>query len=232
MRAIWLGLAAGLVAVTAWAQAPDAPEGPFRLGDLPYAYGALQPVIDAETMQLHHQRHHGGQVAALNAEVAKTPELGAMTLEQILGQVSKYAPAVRNNAGGAWNHDFFWRIMAPAGQGGEPSPELLAAITNTFGSLDAMKAEFRKAGLGRFGSGWVWLVVTEDGKLAITSTPNQDNPLMDVAETRGTPILGNDLWEHAYYLSYRNKRADYLDAWWGVVNWAEVSRRYAAAVEG
>lgn len=215
-------------AAPAPAPAAPAPAGPFRLPPLPYAYDALEPVIDTQTMQLHHQRHHGAQVNALNAEAAKDAALAALSLEQILATVSTRPTAVRNNAGGHWNHSFFWTIMAPQGQGGAPSPALAAAITRQFGSLDGLRAQFRAASLGRFGSGWAWLVVRPDGSLAVGSTPNQDNPLMDLAEFRGTPILGNDVWEHAHYLKYQNRRADYVDAWWSLINWAEVSRRFEA----
>jgi Fe-Mn family superoxide dismutase len=217
----------GAVAQTPAATAP-AP-APFALAPLPYAYDALEPVIDAETMQLHHQRHHGAQVTALNAEAAKNPALATMSLEQILAETAKHPVAVRNNAGGAWNHAFFWTIMAPPGTDGALSAALAAAIDRDFGSMDAFRAQFRTACMGRFGSGWCWLIVRPDGRLAITSTPNQDNPLMDIAETKGTPILGNDVWEHAFYLKHRNRRADYVDGWWAVVNWAEVSRRHEAA---
>lgn len=231
IAAALLGLpVAALAQAAAPAPAPaaPAPAGPFSLPPLPYAYDALEPVIDAQTMQLHHQRHHGAQVNALNAEAAKDAALAALSLEQILATVSTRPTAVRNNAGGHWNHSFFWTIMAPQGQGGAPSPALAAAITRQFGSLDGLRAQFRAASLGRFGSGWAWLVVRPDGSLAVGSTPNQDNPLMDVSEFRGTPILGNDVWEHAHYLKYQNRRADYVDAWWSLINWAEVSRRFEA----
>jgi superoxide dismutase, Fe-Mn family len=200
----------------------------FTLPNLPYAYDALASVIDAQTMELHHLRHHGAQVAGLNSALAANRIFEGLSLEQLFARTSTLPPSIRNNAGGHWNHSFFWTIMAPVGQGGSPSPELAAAIVRDFGSMDAFKAQFRSTSLSRFGSGWVWLVKKSDGKLAITSTPNQDNPLMDVAEVRGTPILGNDVWEHAYYLKYQNKRADYVDAWWNVVNWAEVSRRFGS----
>jgi superoxide dismutase, Fe-Mn family len=212
---------------------PPAPAAPtnvpavFTLPNLPYAYDALASVIDAQTMELHHQRHHGAQVAGLNTALTANPNLAGLSLEQLLARASTLPPAVRNNAGGHWNHSFFWTIMAPVGQGGSPSPALSAAITRDFGSMDAFKTQFRAASMGRFGSGWVWLVKKTEGKLAITSTPNQDNPLMDGGDVRGMPILGNDVWEHAYYLKYQNKRADYVDAWWSLINWAEVSRRYA-----
>lgn len=203
--------------------------GAFTLPALPYAYDALAAVIDAQTMELHHQRHHGAQVVALNAAIVANPTLAGLSLDQLFARASSLPPAVRNNAGGHWNHSFFWTIMAPVGQGGAPSPALMAAIVRDFGSLDAFKAQFRAASLSRFGSGWAWVVRMPDGKLAITSTPNQDNPLMNDAPMRGTPIMGNDVWEHAYYLKYQNKRADYVDAWWGVINWNEVSRRFTPA---
>jgi superoxide dismutase, Fe-Mn family len=204
-----------------------APVASFTLPNLPYAYDALANVIDAQTMELHHQRHHGAQVAALNTAIAANPALAGLSLEQLLARASTLPAPVRNNAGGHWNHSFFWTIMAPAGQGGAPSPALNAAITRDFGSMEVFKAQFRAASMGRFGSGWAWVVKKPDGTLAITSTPNQDNPLMDTVEVRGTPILGNDVWEHAYYLKYQNKRADYVDAWWSLINWNEVSRRFA-----
>jgi superoxide dismutase, Fe-Mn family len=198
----------------------------FTLPALPYAYDALASVIDAQTMEIHHQRHHGAQVAGLNTALVANPTLANLSLEQLLSRASTLPPAVRNNAGGHWNHSFFWTIMAPVGQGGSPSPALSAAIIRDFGSMEAFKAQFRAVSLGRFGSGWAWVVKKADGKLAITSTPNQDNPLMDAGDVRGLPIMGNDVWEHAYYLKYQNKRADYVDAWWSLINWVEVSRRF------
>jgi superoxide dismutase, Fe-Mn family len=209
--------------------APTPAAANFTLPALPYAYDALASVIDAQTMELHHQRHHGAQVSALNAAIAANPSLSGQSLAELLASASKVPPAVRNNAGGHWNHSFFWTIMSPPGQGGTPSAALNSAITRDFGSMDAFKSQFRAASLNRFGSGWAWVVKKADGKLAITSTPNQDNPLMDVADVRGTPILGNDVWEHAYYLKYQNKRADYVDAWWSLINWTEVSQRFEAA---
>ena len=231
--ALALGLAIGMPVV---AQAPSAPatapapvaQGPYVLPPLPYAANALEPAIDAETMAIHHQRHHGAQVNGLNQLAATVPELKEGAIEPLLARVSTLPPGVRNNLGGHYNHSLFWTVMAPAGQGGEPSAELAAAITQGFGSMDAMKQQFSQAAATRFGSGWAWLIVKADGTLAITSTPNQDNPLMDVAELRGTPVLGLDVWEHAYYLKYRNVRGDYIAAWWDVVNWNEVNRRYAA----
>lgn len=204
--------------------------GGFDLPALPYAASALEPVIDAKTMETHHGKHHKAYVDNLNKQIEDNKDLAGKSLEDIVRNVSKYNAAVRNNGGGHWNHSFFWQLMAPADKSGKPSAELEKALTDTFGSLDKFKEEFEKAGVGRFGSGWAWLIVGADGKLAVTSTPNQDNPLMDVAEVKGTPILGNDVWEHAYYLNYQNRRADYLKAWWGVVNWEQVSKNYAAAV--
>ncbi|WP_033921027.1 superoxide dismutase [Sphingomonas sp. 37zxx] len=203
----------------------------FNLPPLPYAANALEPAIDADTMTIHHDRHHKAYVDALNKAVSETPTLVGQTLEQIVARAGTLPTIVRNNAGGHWNHSFFWKTMAPPAETGQPSPALRSAIEKGFGSLDAFKTAFKASGTGRFGSGWVWLIVGKDGKLAITSTPNQDNPLMDVAEVKGTPILGNDVWEHAYYLKYQNRRADYLDGWWQVVNWKAVSDRFAAATK-
>ena len=229
--AIVLPVSAQAPAAPATAAAPVA-QGPYVLPPLPYAADALEPAIDAETMTIHHQRHHGAQVNALNQLSATVPELKDGTVEPVLARVSTLPAGVRNNLGGHYNHSLFWSVMAPAGQGGAPSAELAAAITAAFGSMDAMKQQFSQAAATRFGSGWAWLIVKADGTLAITSTPNQDNPLMDVAEVRGKPVLGLDVWEHAYYLKYRNLRGDYIAAWWDVVNWNEVSRRHAEAVAG
>lgn len=201
----------------------------FELAPLPYGYGDLAPVIDATTMQTHYTKHHQAYVDKLNAEVEKTAELKGKSLEDILANVSKYNDAVRNNAGGHWNHTFFWTLMGPEANSGKPSSDLQQAIETSFGSVDKFKDAFNKAGADRFGSGWVWLIVGQDGKLAITSTPNQDNPLMDNASVKGTPILANDVWEHAYYLTYQNKRADYLKNWWKIVNWKQASENYANA---
>ena len=203
----------------------------FTLEPLPYAADALEPVIDRQTMVLHHDKHHQAYVDALNKAIGENPELKGKSLEDLLEDAGKLPDVVRNNAGGHWNHTFFWKIMTKPDQSGSPSGELAEAINEEFGSLDEMKAAFEDAGKTRFGSGWVWLMVDDDGQLAVTSTPNQDNPLMDVADEPGIPILGNDLWEHAYYLKYQNRRPDYLKAWWGVVNWDEVSRRYAEALK-
>ncbi|MBX5438208.1 MAG: superoxide dismutase [Thermoflavifilum sp.] len=200
----------------------------FTLPSLPYAFDALEPHIDKTTMEIHHGKHHGGYVTNLNNAIAGT-DAENKTIEEILKQVSKYPVAVRNNGGGHYNHSLFWTILSPQG-GGQPSGKLADAINSTFGSFDAFKEAFNKAALGRFGSGWAWLIV-QDGKLAITSTPNQDNPLMDVAEQKGTPILGLDVWEHAYYLKYQNRRADYVNAFWNIVNWPEVEKRFDAALK-
>jgi Fe-Mn family superoxide dismutase len=198
----------------------------FELPKLPYAYNALEPNIDAKTMEIHHSKHHNAYVTNLNAAIAGKPE-EQMSIEDICKNISKSPMAVRNNGGGHYNHSLFWTIMKPKG-GGEPSGELGDAIAGTFGSFDTFKTQFAAAGTTRFGSGWAWLSVS-GGKLVVSSTPNQDNPLMDVAEVKGTPILGMDVWEHAYYLNYQNRRPDYIAAFWNVVNWDEVSKRFSAA---
>lgn len=208
-------------------QAQTAP--PFTLPPLPYAADALSVAIDRETMTTHHGKHHQAYVDALNKAIEADAGLKDQPLEALVAKAGTLPKAVRDNAGGHWNHSFYWTTMAPPALSGKPSPELARAIDRSFGSFDAFKAAFRKAGTDRFGSGWAWLIVGADGHLAVTSTPNQDNPLMDMAEVKGKPILGNDVWEHAYYLKYQNRRADYLDAWWRVVNWTEVSRRFAQA---
>ncbi len=197
----------------------------FTLPALPYAFDALEPHIDARTMEIHHGKHHNAYVTNLNNAIAGT-DLEGNSLEELL-KVAGSNAAVRNNGGGHWNHSFFWTILSPSG-GGAPTGDLAAAIDAKFGSFDAFKEAFNKAGATRFGSGWAWLVVTADG-LSVTSSPNQDNPLMDVAEVKGTPILGLDVWEHAYYLHYQNRRPDYISAFWNLVNWDEVSKLYAAA---
>jgi len=205
----------------------------FALPPLPYAAEALEPAIDATTMTLHHDRHHAAYVANLNAQIEASPALGSLSLEALQGQISRFPLAVRNNGGGHWNHCQFWAVMAPPGQGGAPSELLLAAFNGSFGSLEAMQAQFGQAASSRFGSGWAWLIRRPDGSLAITSTANQDNPLMDLPEIeRGTPLLGLDVWEHAYYLHYQNRRPDYIEAWWPLVNWNEVNRRFEAAAAG
>ncbi|MCP9931746.1 superoxide dismutase [Cyanobium sp. AMD-g] len=201
----------------------------FVLPPLPYPADALAPAIEPTTMTIHHDRHHGAYVANLNARIADHPELEGMALEDLQGQISRYPAAVRNNGGGHYNHSLFWQVMAPTGQGGAPSAELGAAITAAFGSPEALQQRFARAAADRFGSGWAWLIRRPDGSLAITSTANQDNPLMDLPGIeRGVPLLGLDVWEHAYYLDYQNRRPDYIAAWWSLVNWNEVNRRFAA----
>ncbi|MBO9594059.1 MAG: superoxide dismutase [Niabella sp.] len=188
-----------------------------QLPSLPYAYDALEPHIDTATMQIHHGKHHQAYVDNLNKAIAGT-EHERKTLEALVGAAGSISPAVRNNAGGHWNHRFFWTSLSPNG-GGAPVGTLAAAIDQRFGSFETFKEQFQAAAVARFGSGWAWLVLTDDGQLAITSTPNQDNPLMDVAEVKGKPIIGVDVWEHAYYLRYQNRRAEYLNAYWQLVNW-------------
>lgn len=200
----------------------------FTLAPLPYANDALEPFFDAKTMEIHHDRHHNAYVTNLNAAIAGT-DADKQSIEEILANISKASPAVRNNGGGHYNHDLFWNILAPAGKGGELSGDLKAAIEKAFGSVDEFKAKFKAAATSRFGSGWAWLIVKADGTVEVTSTPNQDNPLMDIAEVKGTPVLGIDVWEHAYYLKYQNKRPDYIDAFWNVVSWDAVAKRFAAA---
>jgi Fe-Mn family superoxide dismutase len=196
---------------------------PFVLPSLPYSFEALEPHIDRMTMEIHHDRHHKAYVDNLNKAVIGTPS-AALSLEDLLGQISKQPAVIRNNGGGHWNHSFFWKILSPA-KGLQASASLLAQINQDFGSLDNLKTEFNKAATTRFGSGWAWLVWS-NGKLIISSTTNQDNPLMDIAEVKGTPILALDVWEHAYYLKYQNKRADYINAFWNVVNWDFVSQQF------
>ncbi len=199
----------------------------FELPPLPYAYDALEPTINEETMKFHHDKHHKAYTDKLNEGVEKDPKLQGKTIEQILAVISTQPPLVRNNGGGFWNHDFFWKIMTPGG--GAPSGKLAQAI-QAFGGLDKLKEEFNTKGAGQFGSGWAWVITDASGKLSVTSTPNQDNPLMDDVKEKGTPVLGNDVWEHAYYLTYRNDRAAYLKAWWNVVNWGEAGKRYESAL--
>ncbi len=233
-RRTFLIAAAILTPLPAFAQtssAPDSAPAAFTLPALPYAASALEPAIDAQTMTVHHDKHHQAYVDALNKAVASDPALKGQSLEALVAKAGTLPAVVRNNAGGHWNHSFFWKMMAPPASSGVPSPALAKAIDAQFGSLGAFKAAFREAGTKRFGSGWVWLIVKPDGSLAITSTPNQDNPLMDVAETKGAPVLGNDVWEHAYYLKYQSRRADYLDGWWQVVNWRAASGRFATATK-
>ena len=199
----------------------------FQLPALPYSLNALEPHIDARTMEIHHGKHHAAYTNNLNAAIEGTA-LEGKSIEEILAHVSKQSPAVRNNGGGFYNHNLFWEIMSPNG-GGEPSGALADEITSRFGSFNEFKEAFSRAATTQFGSGWAWLMVDAAGALAVINTPNQDNPLMDVSALRGTPILGLDVWEHAYYLNYQNRRPDYVTAFWNVVNWDEVAKRYAAA---
>lgn len=202
---------------------------PFELPKLPYEYAALEPHVDARTMEIHYTKHHRTYVTNLNDAIRGT-DAANLSIEEINKHISKYPVAVRNNGGGHYNHSLFWTVMKPGG-GGQPSGALGEAITKQFGSFDGFKTQFAQAAATRFGSGWAWLVVKSDKSLAITSTPNQDNPLMDIAEVKGTPVLGLDVWEHAYYLHYQNRRPDYVTAFWNVVNWDEVARRFAEAVK-
>lgn len=200
----------------------------FDQQPLPYAYSALEPYIDARTMEIHYTKHAAGYSTNLKAAAQEEGIKSSKPLEDTLARVSKYSAKVRNNAGGHYNHELFWKSMAARGQG-KPSGTLLADIEATFKSFADFKSRFNAAASTRFGSGWAWLIITGDKKLTVTSTPNQDNPLMDVAEVKGIPLLGLDVWEHAYYLKYQNKRADYIDGWWSVVNWDYVQSRYDAA---
>ncbi len=203
----------------------------FKLPDLPYDHKALQPHIDGRTMKIHHGKHHAGYTSKLNAAIEGTP-LAKMKIEDILKDASKHGAGVRNNGGGFYNHSLFWKVMSPEG-GGAPKPttKLGKGIIESFKSFDDFKAAFKAAAGTRFGSGWAWLCVNDSGGLFVTSTPNQDNPLMDCADEQGTPILGLDVWEHAYYLKYQNKRPDYVEAFFNVVNWTEVSKRYNKAIK-
>ena len=196
----------------------------FELPKLDYAYDALEPHIDARTMEIHHTKHHAAYTNNLNAAVEGT-DLAGKSIEDILANISSLSTAVRNNGGGFYNHNLFWKVMSPNG-GGQPSGELAAAIDKAFGSFDKFKEQFNAAAATRFGSGWAWLVKQSNGELVVTSTANQDNPLMDIADVKGTPILGLDVWEHAYYLNYQNRRPDYIGAFWNVINWDEVATRF------
>ena len=199
-----------------------------QLPNLPYDYNALEPHIDARTMEIHHSKHHNAYVTNLNNAIAGT-EMENLSLEDLFKNMSKYPMPVRNNGGGHYNHSLFWNIMSPNG-GGQPTGKLAAAIDAELGGFDKFKEAFAAAGTTRFGSGWVWLCVDADKKLCVCSTPNQDNPLMDVVDKKCTPILGMDVWEHAYYLHYQNRRPDYIAAFFNVINWEEVGRRYEAAL--
>ncbi len=205
----------------------------FELPPLPYDYTALEPHVDEATMHFHHDNHHNTYVTNLNNALANYPDLQGKSLEELIGNLDAVPEAirgvVRNNGGGHWNHTMFWEIMSANG-GSEPTGDVSSKITKNFGSFDEYKKQFAQAAATRFGSGWAWLCVDADDNLFITSTPNQDNPLMDVADKKGQPILGLDVWEHAYYLHYQNRRPDYIAAWWNVVNWEEVNRRYRSAV--
>ena len=198
----------------------------FELPPLPYDYDALEPTISKETMTVHHDKHHKAYTDKLNEGVAADSKLQGKSIEDILGMISSQPPLVRNNGGGYWNHDFFWKTMKKGG--GQPSGKLAEAIDRDFGGVDQLKEQFNTKGAGQFGSGWAWLIADDGGKLKVTSTPNQDNPLMDDAKEPGTPLLGNDVWEHAYYLTYKNDRPGYLKAWWDVVDWDAVGQRYDA----
>ncbi|MFA4892102.1 superoxide dismutase [Brevundimonas sp.] len=200
----------------------------FTLPPLPYAYDALEPAIDRETMTIHHDKHHQAYVDNLNKAVDAGAGLQGKTLEELFASISTAPKAVRNNGGGHWNHSLFWELLAPVGETGEPSAELAAAIDRDLGGMEAFKEAFNAAGVGQFGSGWAWLIV-QDGRLKVTSTPNQDNPLMDVADEKGSVVLAADVWEHAYYLKYQNRRPEYLKAFWTVVNWNKANELFAAA---
>jgi Fe-Mn family superoxide dismutase len=200
----------------------------FEFPELPYAYDALEPFIDKMTMEIHYSRHHKAYFDNFVAAIKGT-EMESKTIEEIFANISKYPAAVRNNGGGFYNHVIYWENMKV--NGGKPSAKLEAAIMKKFGSMDELKKQFSDAGKTRFGSGWAWLSVDEKGELFVSSTPNQDNPLMDVADKKGTPVLGMDVWEHAYYLKYQNKRPDYIEAFWSVINWDVVSKRYDELVK-
>jgi Fe-Mn family superoxide dismutase len=218
MKTVLKFMVFALISSSAFAQFTQAP--------LPYAYDALEPFVDAQTMEIHYSKHHAGYVNNLNKALKEAGMENNTDMNAILGNISKYSTAVRNNAGGHYNHTLFWNVLTP-NKDTKISAELAAAIETTFGSMEAFKTQLTQAAATRFGSGWAWLVVTPENKLVICSTPNQDNPLMDDAPVKGTPIFGIDVWEHAYYLKYQNKRGDYLQAIWSVVNWDEVSRLYA-----
>ena len=200
----------------------------FELPKLPYEYTALEPHVDARTMEIHHSKHHNAYVTNLNAAIAGT-EWEGKSIDELMKNISKLSPAVRNNGGGHFNHSLFWTIMSPNG-GGNPTGAVADAINTAFGSYDKFKEEFAKAATTRFGSGWAWLCVKADKSICVCSSPNQDNPTMDIAECPGTPVLGIDVWEHAYYLHYQNRRPDYINAFFNVINWDEVNRRFAEAI--
>jgi len=197
----------------------------FELPKLPYTLEALEPHIDSKTMEIHHGKHHQAYVTNLNKAIEGT-NAANLSIEEICQNISSYSPAIRNNGGGHYNHSLFWNVMSPESK--SPEGDLLEAINSAFNSLDDLKSKFSTAGATRFGSGWAWMIVNGAGQLEVCSTPNQDNPLMDIAEVKGTPILGMDVWEHAYYLNYQNRRPDYISAFWQLINWDEVARRYKA----
>lgn len=201
----------------------------FELPKLPYEYTALEPHVDARTMEIHHSKHHNAYVTNLNAAITGT-EWEGKSIDELMKNISKLSPAVRNNGGGHFNHSLFWTIMSPNG-GGNPTGAIADAINTAFGSYDKFKEEFAKAATTRFGSGWAWLCVKADKSICVCSSPNQDNPTMDIAECPGTPVLGIDVWEHAYYLHYQNRRPDYINAFFNVINWDEVNRRFAEATK-
>jgi len=205
------------------------PENVYTLPSLPYAYDALEPHFDKMTMEIHHTKHHQAYITNLNAAIKGT-EMAQLPLEELLKNISKYPVAVRNNGGGHYNHSLFWNILSPQG-GGQPKGKLAADIEKTFGSFDKFKEIFGDAAKSRFGSGWAWLSVDSNKQLFVSSTPNQDNPLMDLTEKKGTPILGLDIWEHAYYLKFQNRRPDYISTFWNIVNWEEVAKLYEEALK-
>lgn len=231
MKATCYALGISLATSIASAQGAVSP-GPFGLPSLPYAPQALSPAVDSLTMVIHHDKHHAAYVNNLNGFAKDQPEIARGGIDSLVRHVGKYSVGIRNNAGGHYNHSMFWQIMAPQGQGGQASPELSAQINKDFGSTDSLRSLFNKAASTRFGSGWAWLSWSpSQKKLIVTSTANQDNPLMDItpAAEQGEPILALDVWEHAYYLKYQNRRGDYIGAWWSIVNWNEVNRRFAQA---
>jgi Fe-Mn family superoxide dismutase len=223
------GIATALGTFPKFALAQDEPQGPFTLPALPYDYNALEPYIDAETMMFHHDKHHAAYIKKLNEAVGKYPELASKSAEELLKDIGSLpkdvSSTIRNNGGGHVNHTMFWEIMSPDG-GGQPTGAISEAISKTFGSFGAFQEQFNEAGAKQFGSGWAWLVLDSNKQLKVMSLPNQDSPLM----AGMSPIMGNDVWEHAYYLTYRNKRDEYLKNWWNVVNWKEIDKRYEAAI--
>ena len=213
---------AGQKAVYGWVE-----DVPYEQQPLGYAYPALEPVIDAMTMEIHYSKHAAAYAKNLaDAVKAEGVDVSKEKLVSVLGRISKFSSKMRNNGGGHYNHEFFWKSMRVASENNQPSGELAATITRDFGTFDAFKTQFSDAGKNRFGSGWAWLVLNKEGKLVVGSTPNQDNPLMDISDLKGTPLLGLDVWEHAYYLKYQNRRPDYITAWWKLVNWPMVSKRF------